>query len=471
MAIADLLILPAIREALAPSLTTHDRQQCVQVCRAWHTWFAPFLWRSITIDACSPSLPSTESLLRYRHSIECLAYHGRVPEDHLSIHYPALKKLHILSTQPDPLASDHGFGIVEQHPTLTHVKLQSTEHNPFWVLPAGLPDLTTLSLSGIVVLSEDMDKMREMLSQLETLQLHHSLLLRYTTSLQGGWRMRELTLESVSGMAPAEQLEMVRQCSHLRRLSWGLLANHPFPIEEFAQALIANGWPELEDLQLLRSGASDQQLSLIISGMHRIVSLSIAYTELSVLARTALRPHFRWIRELDILMVFVNNEEFIFQVMKSCPRLERLRASTVQAHLMKDDAPWACEGSLKVLEVCFAVSFTERAEQQRILLDRLARFRKLERLDLSSWQGSELSLEFSLEKGLTALAALRRLKELSFERTVQEMTMEDIEWMISRWKNLKVVQGILRIGDRGESERMITRFREADVEVKDWMGH
>ncbi|KAF9953925.1 hypothetical protein BGZ65_004347 [Modicella reniformis] len=234
---------------------------------------------------------------------------------------------------------------------------------------------------------------------------------------------------------------------------------------------MAGTWPDLEDLDLVESGASDPQLALIFGGMRRIHGLSITRTDLGIQTRAALRPHFPWLTNLDITMNAVYTGKFVAEVLRSCPQLENLKTDRISVDYFLDGVPWACEKSLKVLEICFEVLPRMRSEDLGPLLILLSRLRNLERLDLTDPEASLsniLSLEFRLDKGLEQLATLTRLKRLVIERTIQESTMEDVEWMINHWRNLKCIEGTLNTEDKDESAKLVSKLQAAGVEVWPW---
>src|SRR5690349_18569873 len=100
MTITNPLDLPEIREALAPFLTSDDLTRCVRVCKAWHSSLVPFLWGSIEVGTDQSTQPSLSFLQQHCGSIKRLIYYGKVPTDHYSVHYPALRTLHLLGPTP-----------------------------------------------------------------------------------------------------------------------------------------------------------------------------------------------------------------------------------------------------------------------------------------------------------------------------------------------------------------------------------
>ncbi|KAI8348102.1 hypothetical protein B0O80DRAFT_490167 [Mortierella sp. GBAus27b] len=221
------------------------------------------------------------------------------------------------------------------------------------------------------------------------------------------------------GMTPNGQLELIKQCPQLRRLSWDLFGScRTFPIHEFAQAVAKTTWPELEHLQLMRSRASDVLLSLIVRGMQRVVSLSITHAAFADQAMATLRPHFHWLRQLNVTRNFFDTSEFMAEILKSCPKLESLKTDGISAEYLLDDQPWACERSLKVLDVCFWIAPTsfDHHRQYKQVFRRLLKLENLERLDMSNLESPESvsTVELQLGAGLEQLSTLKRLKELVF---------------------------------------------------------
>jgi hypothetical protein len=469
MTITNPLVLPEIREALAPFLPCNDLARCIKVCKAWHASFISFLWRAIEVNAEHDKLPSLQLLQRHCSSIESLVYHGRIPKDHLTMHYPALRTLLLLHVDQE---CKEDMSIFLAHSPLTHLELRRPRESIIfrWIIPTSLASLTTLRLTEISLLTLNIDGFWRLCSQLETMDLDRMLLI-FPNPPTTPWKMKDLSLTLIRGMTPLEQLSWISRCPDLRRLKWDTRP-HPFPRDDFVQSLMTNTWPKLEDLHLKRSGASDRQMSLIIGGMRRIIGLSVSRTQVRVQAQAALRFHFPWLRRLNIVLNITETSEFIVEVLRSCPQLESLKADSISGDYFLDDAPWACERSLKTLEICFEISPTpwDKDRQQSAIVKRLMRLSSLERLDLTDPQtrthGGPSGLEFRLERGLEQLATLTRLKEIVFYPKIEQLAMEDVEWMIKHWKNLKSVKGKLSLKDVSESLRLANKFSEAGIDTK-----
>ncbi|KAG0229167.1 hypothetical protein BGX31_006295 [Mortierella sp. GBA43] len=281
------------------------------------------------------------------------------------------------------------------------------------------------------------------------------------------WKMKDLSLVSVRRIRPSAQLELIRQCPELRRLHWSPRRGS-FPKDKFVQSILGDTWIMLGDLCMDNTKVSDQELSTIIGGIRRITGLSVASTHFNIQSMTALRNHFHWLRRLntaDMLGIVDDTtcSEFTIQVLKSCPRLERLKAEGVSAEYLIDDGPWACERSLRILEVCFEIlsDHVNHDSQQEAAMGRLMRFVNLERLDFSNgWYGQ--SIEFQLERGLEKLATLTALQELVLPSKMLRLSLDDVEWMIEHWRNLKSIEGSL-VRNHDDPLNLVDRFSEAGI--------
>ena len=358
--------------------------------------------------------PTLRLLKRHVRSIRRLVYQGKVPGTHLSMRFPALRVLHLLNT-----AGIQDTEMIRNRPSLTHLKLCGAYSQTHWTPLADLSSLKHLSLIRTVVESRDASTVWSLFSQLETLELRESRISGFsaTTTTTERWKIKDLTLERVTSLDPKEQLTWIKHCTGLRRLTWipsHAVMSNPLD-EEFARSLAAGAWPELEELYVPYYSASDQEMSLIIGAMRRVLGLSIKYTEPLNLVKTALRPHFPWLKKLESRSSAGDNTSFIIELLKSCPQLESLQMGVVQVRGMFDhDGPWACESSLKRLGVYFKVDDNVSEAEQRMLFERLSKLHRLERLDLSTETGVVHVLDLRQESGLGNMATMTRHEELSF---------------------------------------------------------
>ncbi|KAG0223846.1 hypothetical protein BGX31_008296 [Mortierella sp. GBA43] len=197
----------------------------------------------------------------------------------------------------------------------------------------------------------------------------------------------------------------------LRRLEWDVWPE-PFSIDDFIQSMSTDTWPMLEDLGVDNSEASDQELSLIIGKMHRVIGLSVVYCTFKMQSMAALRHHFPWLRRLNISCPanYTDISEFVIEVLKSCPQLESLKADDLRAESLMNDTPWACQRSLRILELRFGIIPAQfgNDSQCEAIIGRLIGLVNLERLDVpASWLN-----DFQSRCRLEQLSRLTRLRKL-----------------------------------------------------------
>ncbi|KAI8345520.1 hypothetical protein B0O80DRAFT_472900 [Mortierella sp. GBAus27b] len=170
MAITNPLDLPEIRETLAPHLPSNVLARCIRVCKAWHVSFYPFLWASVDIHAKKNKQPPSKVLKKHRTLVRRLVYNGHIPRGHLSIHYPALRTLHVNITSDNDVTFKT---IVKNHPSLSYLELrqQVATWYPNWLFPDTLSNLSTLRLIGVTVCWTNEKVFWRVCSLLETLDL------------------------------------------------------------------------------------------------------------------------------------------------------------------------------------------------------------------------------------------------------------------------------------------------------------
>ncbi|KAG0229170.1 hypothetical protein BGX31_006298 [Mortierella sp. GBA43] len=208
-------------------------------------------------------------------------------------------------------------------------------------------------------------------------------------------------------------------------------------------------------------------LSQIIDKMRCITGLSVSGTHFNTQSMSALQTHFHCLRRLNIASIFevddITYNEFTVEVLKSCPQLERLKAKGLPADYLMDNTPWACETTLRILEVNFEINPRPGGggPQQMAIMGRLSKLVNLERLDMSdNWKWRPIQLSYGLKK----LATLTKLQELVLPKESQLLTFDDVEWMIEHWRNLKSIQGAVAWSDY--SYIRFSKFSEAGIDTR-----
>ncbi|KAG0003394.1 hypothetical protein BGZ80_005800 [Entomortierella chlamydospora] len=224
--------------------------------------------------------------------------------------------------------------------------------------------------------------------------------------------------------------------------------NSKFNLNGFEK--VAGVWTQLQELTAPGCEISDENLALVISNMNRVKRLVVPGADFGPLALAALRPHFPHLKELNMSLSAINMGAATVEILASCSQLQSLTADRVAGWRVREGEEWACQQSLKSLEVCFVLSRPNpKYRQQQLIFERISELRNLERLDISNRKIPDrdlrYTLDFRLGRGLGVLKTLKALREFHFEYTKQWMETEEVEWMLENWPQLEVVMGPLNV--------------------------
>jgi hypothetical protein len=300
-------------------------------------------------------------------------------------------------------------------------------------------------------------------------------------------------LQNVYQCTSMDQLEFLSRFHHARGIYWNISKKPrvakwrrvPPTIKDWKQRIRpGTTWPHLRSLILccyrlrVNPAFSEPDDQLVFSDdcvAHALSCIPRDQLEqfwwygvqIGPLGIEALAGHFSTLREVKLeLTSSLEKSAYIQRVMESCPHLQVLRAGHLSVGHMRRGRPWVCLG-LKSLSLRFdlqedrveeesvslpATLERERidyAESQRYVFSRLSELVLLEELTSIPLQAAGLdfvktwNLDFQLQYGLSALSSLRRLQRLVVSYTKQRMSVDDIDWMIQRWKMLQSIEGSL----------------------------
>jgi len=310
--------------------------------------------------------------------------------------------------------------------------------------------------------NERLDEMHKVLQQPESMPLLKCLALSQHGSLPGSEAFLSWLWERCS---PVERLEL---CD-LNDLPQSLVDGIPIHM------------PNLNSIRLSRLDLSNEKIASLLSKSHkgwkevRMEHMSIWQSTHTVL----MEQHCLMLERLEVHNCNAFNGVWKAQILAASPNLHTF--STLDddwfkgtpffhAHSFINQDPhtgelktWACESSLKTLEICITgvprpdshgvsewgvVQETNPGQARGIqgrLYDRLARLTHLETL----WLAEENRvmdrlecLEMSLDSGLHRLAGLKELKELSIERLKTRIGVQEVQWMVDQWPKLRTIFGL-----------------------------
>ncbi|KAI1314552.1 hypothetical protein EDD11_001981 [Mortierella claussenii] len=272
-------------------------------------------------------------------------------------------------------------------------------------------------------------------------------------------KIKDLRIAMERRMMALEQLDWIRRCPSLKGLRWSIARKMgKMALGEFSVLVNAHTWPDLQDLDIANASATEQQWSTIIRGMKQVRKWIVPQTSWKPLVLAAFRPHFAGLQKLDISLHGMKFTLYLPELLGACPQLEYLCAHRVSACDIVNGPPWACNASLKHLELHFDIPQYMTTEEirnvEQEVFGRLSRLKNLRVLDVGSkdvWyivteRGIlDFRLDFRLERGgLTQLKTLTKLRQLGVGYLgSQRMGEQEVRWMLEHWKDLEIVDGCL----------------------------
>ncbi|KAH7053556.1 hypothetical protein BKA57DRAFT_453970 [Linnemannia elongata] len=310
---------------------------------------------------------------------------------------------------------------------------------------------------------------------------------------------------------------VLRACFHLKSLRIATLNTNS------AQLLtdeLRNGLPSLDNIHIdcYSEAMQDQDLANIFSAC-RTSWRSINAPCIETLAVEAIIQHCPTLEKLSLKKAHGLSSKHMQQILSSSPRLKAfitlidadekppgietsriLALDFIDTDSSSDSLrPWACESTLTILRakilgiprpdiiktysgqpleegmVLPEVYVGQGQDIERRVYERLARFTRLERLELGHEDrylydpsrkfrertalgrlddiGHQYDcLEMSLKSGLKILEGLKELKVLDVARMTTTIGIEDVQWMVQSWPKLKRVDGLnSHNGDEAEA--------------------
>ncbi|KAF9353616.1 hypothetical protein BGX26_008621 [Mortierella sp. AD094] len=459
------LDLPEIRNIIGQLLSPHCLVQCIQVSKAWHESYIPLLWSTIEFGTEHIKFPGVKELELNRHLVKDLSYHDEVSLQHIAVCYPSLRKVRFLHFHG---CQERVATFISRHPLLSSITVSglATELSPlFWESLLGLQNLVSLTMYGITVSRNNTHDFSRVLPKLEKLEIFDSSLSDLPEAPELFRNMQSLILSLETDLSLETQISWIAKHPQLKHLGWfPVLSFDARALDDLAHRAATGTWPKLQSLHL-RSTASDKQVSLLITGMNQVLLLKVSSASFGPLSMSALQPHFTHLRKLDISRNALPSSAIIPRILASCPQLEHFNADRVLGQHIVEGQSWACEWSLTNLSICFELApFPFAFAQQQDILRRISRLRYLENLDLSNYSRYEIqgTLDLRLEKGLAQLGTLKRLKKFQFYDTSQQMSLEEVNWIIENWKSLQLVNGMLN-EDYEETDRLREKMYAAGI--------
>ncbi|KAI8600932.1 hypothetical protein EDD21DRAFT_404857 [Dissophora ornata] len=359
--------LPEISSLVASYLDNPTLACCLRVCRAWHSSFAPLIWKEVrvhVIAGSTPRGPSLEALERHSDLITKLD----IVDRRLGLYSMAYPNLHTLKLycsdntwpQPNMFAEFKKemipINLIEFCPSLVRLELVGIGihiQSDFWRAVTELHHLKELRLGMANIPSSAVGAFLKSCKWLESLEMNFASIDVSNIDASVTFpRLRRLKLESMFGSGDIDVLLLVNRCPLLRTLFWGPedAGRWQDYFQEFQRYVGRVDWSRVESLRL-QVHILDRDLAIISNEVQRLVELDI-YGSFGRYSFKALRRHFA---TLTLLRVGDKNgiESYMLrEILCSCPALEVLGGSVIAMKEILEDRPWVCV-SLKRLDVVF----------------------------------------------------------------------------------------------------------------------
>ncbi|KAI8348078.1 hypothetical protein B0O80DRAFT_186731 [Mortierella sp. GBAus27b] len=433
---SDPLAIPEIGAMVAQFLPHPDQARCLRVCKSWHKSFLQFVWSAVSIEQDQPK-PPMDALRRNRLLIKELECEIGPRSKCMSPEYTNLQHLSVVNSD-DSLAGPFPIS--------------------FWRKIHDLRHLSRLELHNVTITVAGSAIFWNLCTRLDQVKI-----IRTTIGAQPDMsipfpRLKRLSIFLTSGISERCQIDWIRQFPNLISLEWDPMRS--YLVHEFNERLSAGTWTKLSELKIQGYRFPDEQLALMIKSVNEMTVFELYDSFIMRDSYLALRRHFPFLRHLNTFQGLnpLINTAMSIDVLTSCPRLEYFHMGQVMSELIPRTPSWVYANSLKTLRVHFIITKEQdQARFQRLCHRMLSELVQLETLHLSG------SLNIQLDNGLELLASLSKLRALTIHTFTQELTTSEVEWMISHWKKLESVDGIL---NPDNNEELANMFLEAGVKYE-----
>ncbi|KAF9192256.1 hypothetical protein BGZ49_003449 [Haplosporangium sp. Z 27] len=493
---ASALDLLEIRLHLAQFLDMAQLTAVVAVCKSWSATFSPFLFSHIhwsnsnqennmSLSAIQANKDMFQSLQLNSHSLETI----------LKVSFTKLTRIHVAASCWDYPLCDSLSRLIIENIELRLIQINVGElANPHQLMEAlsSCLNLKTLSLACLSLDHQTTQLLFQICTHLEDMDFSY-------ISMPSDWeldqdlkfpKMKTLRLGTVDGFHLHQQLLLIRNCSCLKSLRWGIDEDVIFPYPELCKILVEDclDLSELHFEEEFDLPIPDEDLARIFDSFTILTNFSAPRTMFGKNAFQSLQQHFNHLVNLQVRSSPMMTSPMVQVIMMSCPQLvvffatyldardilgvdsEEEQTGVVGRNTAKDldSRDWVC---LKLKELRLHICGLEgKPEWQRPVLTQLARLTRLEWVNFScvEW-GSEVrdGLDLRLSAGLDILGKLKRIESLMFLGLKQEMDEQEVRWMMQRWPRLANLFGNIHFNKARRLELEII-LREKDINLFDF---
>ncbi|KAF9998101.1 hypothetical protein BGZ80_010406 [Entomortierella chlamydospora] len=474
--------LPELRDQLAEYLDDPHLASACLVCKSWNATFTPYLYRQVKWSKHDPHTPSVESLQKNAEHVRDLIAYAEPSELPLES-FTKLEGLHhlrlfvynteTLKRLSDIFSPSSGIKGIKEVSILMNTSELPSEFMASLLTYRGLRNLTVslgkFDSKATELLLDACEYLEELALNVDDLTQPHSL---------DQWTvfpaLHSLHLSVNSGMTIQNQLEWIQKCPKLEILSWSGENSVRYPVSGICEAL-STRCPLVKDLCLEEGLLHDRDAARIIDSCAKLTSLSVFESGFGPIAFQSCSRHFSTLTRLDFGRCQNCTSAMSQRILTSCPNLTYYRATFLEARdiigIADETTHTIGEVSMEATQstntatttiitaahpqdwVClnlqsltlFLCGLENKPEWQPQVLRQLSRLEKLDFLTIGphnfEMDGTRDGIDLRLECGLDILGNLKRLERFCFEGLYQEMSEQDVSWMLEAWPELVRVEG------------------------------
>ncbi|KAF9152104.1 hypothetical protein BG015_005763 [Linnemannia schmuckeri] len=471
-------VLTVIGDFLPTRTSIHA---AILTCKLFHEHFTHLLWRAVAVSTNASTLsPDLRSLRAHAHLVHALSYDGHLQKEYYSISFSRLTSLHLwingLESMPQELDADWSI-LLMLNPSVRDIEVLA--YTPicltnFWdaaVISLHSPRRLTIGGTQMRVNldGEDTKAFWRACSRFEEINYKG----RDQAAASRGFvdydysQLRRLRYKSTDFAPHAPgQVDWVGKCRNLTQFRWQF-STRLIPLQQFANLAQMSTWPLLEDLRIGRTSGTDEQLGIILHHLSPLKHWALKSGDFGPSAFHQLRDrHFDSLTTLRMAKVDTFTSPMALAALSYCSQLKVFEAGRISLEdLHLSSRPWACR-RLKRLKTFFTMGDSKDNETETLFFEQLSKMEQLEEIDVSQTPrlGSDYKAiyepapQWRLDHGLSRMSTLSRLWSFKCDRTMQDMRVEDVEWMLAHWPLLRMFSRSVSLGK--DTQRLITALIE-----------
>ncbi|KAG0327461.1 hypothetical protein BG000_000948 [Podila horticola] len=458
--------MPEILFYVAAFLTQQDLVTCTSVSRNWHQAFTPCLWKKSQIFDDTLLRPTLDILCKHAPQIRNLTLHSTRDLD------PFLERLINLRTLiiaggggqfAKPESWSQLTALVQRNPRIEWIIVgMNRKIGPpasfLRAIPASCPNLRRYESS--MCLYEDPDQIDALLGIFsrakEVWTRYESFAVAPVARTFHFPNLVELALKDPRGLSTSRQVDIICMCPNLRFLKWAVGRDTPIPVQEFCKR-VPQACPKLKNLHMDGSATLPREsVGYVLDALKDLESLMLFGCAIGESLFRSVTRHFHSLTSLDVMDSIQTKSSMAQRILENCPNLTNVSLALLSMQDVVNGQPWQAtrlqylQVDLVSLEGACRMAAGGNEDSRMIPLQQMRVFEQLAKLTdlrhLAIGHDDKIrrpSLEFRVEHGLTLLKSLTRLRHLSLEGTVQDMTEEDADWLGQNLRHLDTIKGRL----------------------------